>query len=68
MASWKSLNPKEEALLRERGIEPEGMVVNRVGADAFVFLRLKTREEIYISLYRREDPYGRKKNAGAVRV
>ena len=53
MSKWQCLNEAERAIARDRGLEPEGLVVNRVGADYLVFLRLRTREETVVCLYER---------------
>lgn len=50
MSEWKCLNEGEEKLAREKGLDPEDLVVNRVGKDYLVFLALRSRTETLISL------------------
>ena len=45
---WEVLTEKEKQLLRERGEDPEPMVVSRVGADCRVFKDLKTQKELIV--------------------
>lgn len=45
---WEVLTEKEKQLLRERGEDPEPMVVSRVGVDLLLFMDLKTHREVCI--------------------
>ena len=53
MAKYKALTEEEKQKLRERGVDPNGVLVNRLGDHARLFLILKTREEVYIPDIRR---------------
>ena len=50
MSKWKCLNQEEEQMARERGLDPKGLVVNRIGQDYLVFLELKTSAETTVCL------------------
>lgn len=53
MSKWDCLTGEEAAMVRSLGHEPEGMVVNRVGEGHWMFLDMKTRDELMVS--HRED-------------
>lgn len=50
MSEWKCLNDAERELARKKGLDPEDLVVNRVGKDYLVFLQLRSRRETLIRL------------------
>ena len=50
MSEWKCLNEAEKGIARKRGLDPEDLVVNRVGKDYLVFLQLRSRKETLIRL------------------
>lgn len=50
MSQWKDLNESECAIARELGQEPNNLVVNRVGEDYLVFLNMRSRQELIVSL------------------
>lgn len=49
MADWKCLTGEEQAMVRSLGHEPGPMVVNRVGEGHWMFLNMKTRDELLVS-------------------
>ena len=53
MSEWKCLNEGERELAREKGLDPEDLMVNRVGRDYLVFLALRSRTETLVCLYDR---------------
>lgn len=53
MADWKCLTADEAAMVRSLGHEPGPMVVNRVGEGHWMFLDMKTRDELLVT--QRED-------------
>ena len=50
MSEWKCLSEGERELARERGLDPEDLMVNRVGKDYLVFLALRSRAETLVRL------------------
>lgn len=58
MAEWKTLTAAEQQMVRELGHDPEPMVVNRVGEGHWLFLDMKTRTELIVSLDGRGKPKG----------
>ncbi|MCD7755511.1 MAG: hypothetical protein LUJ09_04155 [Firmicutes bacterium] len=62
MAKWECPNRAEAEMAAEMGLDPDAIVVNRVGTDYLVFLDTYTRRETIVPLYRREtnaQPRGR---------
>lgn len=53
MSEWKCLNKTEKGIARERGLDPEDLMVNRVGKDYLIFLALRSRKETMVCLYDR---------------
>lgn len=53
MSKWECLTDEEAAMVRELGHDPEPMAVNRVGEGHWMFLNMKTRDELMVS--HRED-------------
>lgn len=49
MAKWECLTEQEQAMVRSLGHEPGPMVVNRVGEGHWMFLNMKTRDELLVS-------------------
>lgn len=54
MSKWKCLNEEEKAIARARGLDPEGLVVDRTGGDLLVFLELKKRALVRETIVRRK--------------
>ena len=49
MADWRCLTPAEESMVRKLGHDPGPMVVNRVGEGHWMFLDMKSRDELLVS-------------------
>lgn len=49
MAKWECLTEQESAMVRSLGHEPGPMVVNQVGEGHWMFLNMKTRDELLVS-------------------
>lgn len=49
MSEWKCLTDGEAAMVRSLGHEPEAMMVDRVGEGHWMFLDMKTRDELLVS-------------------
>lgn len=49
MAKWECLTEQEAAMVRSLGHEPGPMVVNRVGEGHWMFLDMKSRDELLVS-------------------
>ena len=49
MAKWECLTEQEAAMVRSPGRDPEPMVVNRIGEGHWMFLDIKTRDELLVS-------------------
>ena len=49
MAKWECLTADEAAMVRKLGHDPEPMVVNRVGEGHWMFLDMKSRDELLVS-------------------
>ena len=58
MADWRCLTPAEESMVTALGHDPVPMVVNRTGEGQWLFLDMKTRLELIVSLDRRGRPRG----------
>ena len=58
MADWRCLTAEESSMVRRLGQDPTPMVVNRVGDGHWVFLDMKTRAELMVSLDGRGQPRG----------
>lgn len=56
MAEWKCLTSAEQEMVRRLGHDPAPMVVNRVGEGHWMFLDMKTRTELIVSLDERGRP------------
>ena len=52
MAKWECLTADEAAMVRSLGHDPASMVVNRVGAEHWMFKDLKSQEELIVSRQR----------------
>lgn len=50
MSEWKCLNEAEKGIARKRGLDPEDLMVSRVGKDYLVFLGLRSRSETLVRL------------------
>lgn len=49
MSRWDCLTGEEAAMVRSLGHEPEAMMVDRVGEGHWMFLDMKTRDELLVS-------------------
>ena len=49
MADWRCLTAAEQSMVRQLGHDPEPMVVNRIGEGHWMFLDMKTRDELLVS-------------------
>lgn len=49
MADWRCLTAAEQSMVRKLGRDPGPMVVNRVGEGHWMFLDMKTRDELLVS-------------------
>ena len=49
MADWKCLTAAEQSMVKSLGHEPEAMVVDRVGEGHWMFLDMKTQDELLVS-------------------
>lgn len=58
MADWKTLTAAEQQMVSRLGHDPEPMVVNRTGEGQWLFLDMKTRTELIVSLDGRGRPKG----------
>lgn len=58
MADWRCLTAAEQSMVQALGYDPAPMVVNRVGEGHWVFLDMKTRAELIVSLDNRGRPRG----------
>ena len=58
MAKWECLTQEEERMVRSLGHDPEPMVVDRVGEGHWMFLNMKSRAELIVSLDDRGRPRG----------
>lgn len=58
MADWKTLTAAEQQMVSRLGHDPTPMVVNRVGEEHWLFLDMKTRAELIVSLDCRGRPRG----------
>lgn len=58
MADWRCLTAAEQSMVRELGQDPEPMMVSRVGEEHWVFLNVKSRTELIVSLDGRGRPRG----------
>lgn len=56
MAEWKCLTAVEEELIRSLGYDPEHLVVNRVGEGRLVFLNMRSRAELIVTVPERGRP------------
>lgn len=58
MADWRCLTVAEQSMVRRLGHDPEPMVVNRTGEGQWLFLDMKSRMELIVSLDDRGRPRG----------
>ena len=50
MSEWKCLNEAEKGIARGKGLDPDDLVVNRVGKDYLVFQGMRSRRETLVRL------------------
>lgn len=50
MADWRCLTLEEASMVRRLGRDPEPMVVNRTGEGQWLFLDMKTRMELIVTM------------------
>lgn len=58
MADWRCLTAAESSMVHWLGYDPGPMVVNRTGEGQWLFLDMKSRMELIVSLDQRGRPRG----------
>ena len=58
MADWRCLTAAEQSMVRSLGHDSEPMMVNRTGDGQWLFLDMKSRTELIVSLDKRGKPRG----------